>query len=639
MLTESMLGDSTVRTQTAMEELIDELPLGVLSLDEEHAVGRCNPIALQLIESPVGAELLSTLKKMALRAATTGHLVEAVMSAGPLGELRILLARAEGVSGFSVYIERSATSRLRAEIQILRALLAAVTDGASPGEAIQPGLASLAGTLSSGWVALFESDADGKQLKCIAHVNVPPEHETYLLPHEASATASAVGRAAAVGAPVHLRLLARAPFPAERAMVGGHKFAGLALPVRSGEKTLGAIFVCGPVGILGEGEIRLVQGLADAVGALLQRSYRDESIKREREKRQTLMDNLPDAIVESGSTGEIELAAGRLQILGRAAEDLIGVAVEDLIAPADRAQFQERLRAADHEVAPIAETTVERPDGTKLSVEISLARASPASDRSVRAVFRDVTQRKKLEAEVAHAREVSVQRERMALLGQLAAAITHEINNPLAFVRSNVELLESLVPEHLKGSDDARTAMVKEALRDSLQGLDRVNAIITALKGMARRNQRESIEFDPETPIREAILIFERAKNGGGRIQLSLPALPLVMGSPGALSQVLLTLLDNALDALGGTSPPGLIEVTAREEAGGVALRVTDHGRGISDADRSQLFQAYFTTKELGKGTGLGLYLSRDILNATGGAIVLEERRDCTSFRVFLPLA
>ena len=263
-------------------------------------------------------------------------------------------------------------------------------------------------------------------------------------------------------------------------------------------------------------------------------------------------------------------------------------------------------------------------------------RAAPSSDLSVRAVFRDVTQRKKLEADVAHAREISVQRERMALIGQLASAITHEINNPLAFVRSNIELLESLAPKQLSGPDAARGKMVVEALHDSLAGLDRVNAIISALKGMARKNTREVVEFDPSTPIQEAILIFERARHGSGHVQLSLPALPMVMGSSSGLSQVLLNLLDNALEANEGR---GLIAVQCAEENSAVVIRVRDRGPGIAPDVREHLFEPYFTTKPAGKGMGLGLYLSRDILEAFGGSIEFEPMVGETVFRVTLPLA
>ncbi len=637
MLTGSMLGADAALAHSAMQELMNELPLGVIQLDESHLLGRCNPIAQQLLESAVGIELLLTLDKMATRAAACGQLVETVMTAGPIGELRILLARSEGVSGFVAYVERSATARLRAEIQVLRALLEAVTVESSVTDAIQPGLESLAGTLTAGWVALFESDSDGLALRPLAHVGVPPEHRTYLLPHEISATSSAVGRAALTGAPVHLRVLSRGPFAAERALIGGEKFAGLALPVRGGDKMLGALFVCGPMGLLGEGEIRLVQGLADAVGALLQRARSDGAIKREQEARQTLMDNLPDAIVESGAQGTIVVAAGRvLAILGRSAADLLGAPIEELVAPADRIAFAARLRAASLDSAALGEFTIVHPNGAQVPVEVSLQRAAPSSDLSVRAVFRDVSQRKKLEADVAHAREISVQRERLALIGQLASAITHEINNPLAFVRSNIELLESLAPTQLSGPDAARGKMVVEALHDSLAGLDRVNAIISALKGMARKNTREVVEFDPSTPIHEAILIFERARHGSGHVQLTLPALPMVMGSSSGLAQVLLNLLDNALEANAGK---GLISVQCAEEGSSVVIRVRDRGPGITPDVRAHLFEPYFTTKLPGTGMGLGLYLSRDILEASGGSIELESTTDETVFRVTLPLA
>jgi len=99
---------------------------------------------------------------------------------------------------------------------------------------------------------------------------------------------------------------------------------------------------------------------------------------------------------------------------------------------------------------------------------------------------------------------------------------------------------------------------------------------------------------------------------------------------------VLLNLLDNALEAVDGK---GVIEVNVCEENGGVALRVIDTGRGIPPEIQRRLFEPYVTTKEPGKGTGLGLYLSRDVLQATGGTIELEPAVGATVFRVFLPCA
>ena len=639
MFIDTTMGGSSI-AQTGIDEVIDELPLGVLQLGPGGSLLRANPAARQLLDGPVGAELERSVIQMSARALATGHMVEAVLSAGVLGELRILLAAASAGGGFVAFIERSATTRLRAEIQILRTLLTCLTVRSNPRDALEPGLASLAGTLASGYVVLFELDPHSQMLTPLTHVAVPPEHQSMLLPHQVGPLGSAVGRAVTLGIPVHLNQLSRAPFPLERTLHRGERLSGLALPVRSGPNTLGAIFVCAPCGMLGEGELRLVQGLADTLGALLDRARQDEALRREQRARQSLMDGLPDAVVESGADGLIALAGGRVQpILGRSAAQLVGTLVSDLLAPSDREAFEGKVRASDSALpSPIANATVLQPGSKQVPVEISLQRVGTEEGAPVRAVFRDVSERRALEAEVQRARAVAVQREKMALVGQLAASITHEINNPLAFVRSNLEVIGSTLTaeEDDRVHDPRRSQMIKECVLDSLHGLNRVSTIISALKKMARRQSHDVVEFDAAAAVREAVLIFERAKVGSCTVDCTVDALPNVRGSPGGLSQVLLNLLDNALDSMGGT---GKIEVTARTSAGGVEIRVRDFGSGISEEARAHLFEAYYTTKESGKGSGLGLYLSKQILDSGGAKLEFTTGDEGTTFVITVPAA
>jgi signal transduction histidine kinase len=162
------------------------------------------------------------------------------------------------------------------------------------------------------------------------------------------------------------------------------------------------------------------------------------------------------------------------------------------------------------------------------------------------------------------------------------------------------------------------------------------------------------VEFDPETALREAVLIFERAKIGNCVIALSVGdeplreqsgypdsaaakgTLPPVLGSPGGLSQVLLNLMDNALDAMGGS---GRVEIVASQSENAVEIRVRDHGPGIAEEARAHLFEPYFSTKEDGKGSGLGLYLSKEILESGGGSLAYQTGAEGTTFVVTLPVA
>jgi C4-dicarboxylate-specific signal transduction histidine kinase len=266
-------------------------------------------------------------------------------------------------------------------------------------------------------------------------------------------------------------------------------------------------------------------------------------------------------------------------------------------------------------------------------------------------VFRDITQRRRLEEELARARETAIRRDRLALIGQLAAGVAHEINNPLSFVKSNLTSAEELVRDVsdavrrvLEATGEADVARARELLdfstkdladlaRETMQGVERIAAIVQALKGTARSRPDERQRFDPTAAILQAVQFFTGGRHCKDLVAVGVPQLPPVLGEAGGLSQVLLNLLDNAYDACGGR---GRIEVTAEAAGHYVVVRVKDSGPGIPPEVQPHLFEPFFTTKGVGKGTGLGLHISRDLVAKFGGTLRFETGPGGTTFIVEL---
>jgi PAS domain S-box-containing protein len=370
--------------------------------------------------------------------------------------------------------------------------------------------------------------------------------------------------------------------------------------------------------------------------------------------RRSLMENLPDAIVEQGRTGVISLAAGRVQpILGRTAQDVVGLALEELLVAEEREDFRTMVQAVHGGGAPLAdEFTVLTPDGRQVPCEVSLSATGEEGSSIVRAVFRDISTRRALEADVVRAREIATRREKLAAIGQLAAGVAHEINNPLSFVKSNLstmtthlddltERLSKVAPLLEPPQDGDLTGEeilsdMRDMAHESHTGIERIASIVQALKGMARSRGDDRAAFNPAKSIQDAALIFRGAKRGC-TIEVELAsALPAIKGSPGALGQVVLNLLDNALDAMDGQ---GTIDIKAKDVGERLQITVADHGSGIPQVARERMFEPFFTTKESGKGTGLGLYICYEIVKQMNGEISFETGDTGTTFTIEIPAA
>ena len=223
--------------------------------------------------------------------------------------------------------------------------------------------------------------------------------------------------------------------------------------------------------------------------------------------------------------------------------------------------------------------------------------------------------------------------ERLALAGRVMAEVAHEVGTPLHSVAGHLELLRKELSTRGSLSDESarRLGIIESQLR-------RVTEIITRLLDVTRRAPGEPGPVDLERLARDTV---ELVRPGLARAGVTLgfraePGAARVLGRPDQLQQVILNLLTNAIDATAGG---GQIEVTTRApDAGEVEIAVRDTGQGIAPAVRSQIFEPFFSTKEAGRGTGIGLFITAEIVREHKGRIEVDSTEGTGStFRVTLP--
>jgi signal transduction histidine kinase len=226
-----------------------------------------------------------------------------------------------------------------------------------------------------------------------------------------------------------------------------------------------------------------------------------------------------------------------------------------------------------------------------------------------------------------------VQSERLALVGRMMAEVAHEVGTPLHSVAGHLELLRRDVPADVLSADAARRLAIVDAQ------VARVIEIIAELLDVTRRTPAERAVVDVNRLVADTADLLRPAFDGAGVTLDLTPAAgrPRVHGHAGQLQQVVLNLLTNALDA---TPRGGRVRVTTRMAAPSreVVTDVSDTGAGIPVAERKEIFEAFFSTKQPGRGTGLGLFISSQIVREHGGRLDVESEEGAGStFSMTLP--
>lgn len=254
-----------------------------------------------------------------------------------------------------------------------------------------------------------------------------------------------------------------------------------------------------------------------------------------------------------------------------------------------------------------------------------------------------------------------VRQEKLATIGQLAAGIAHEINNPLGFLRSNHSTLGNYlrsIEAFLRQVADVREPSIMSAaaehridyilsdlsqlLNDCDDGLQRITEIVQTLRNFSRLDSETvHVAFDLKSGISSALIVAHNEVKYVADVTLSLAEVPPVECAPGEIMQVLLNILVNAAQAIKSQGRPdkGRIEIRSGVGDGIVWIEIQDDGPGIPKEIQSRIFEPFYTTKPAGQGTGLGLSISHDIITRKHGGMlsVRSEPGEGACFRIELP--
>ena len=334
-----------------------------------------------------------------------------------------------------------------------------------------------------------------------------------------------------------------------------------------------------------------------------------------------------EGIVTIDKHGHIETVnAAAQRMFGYSESQLLGRNVKMLMPPPYQKEHDEYLRrylrTGERRIIGIGREVVGlRKDGTRFPIDLSVGEGTLEGRPFFTAVLRDITDRKELQAKLA-------QTERLAAIGELAAGVAHEINNPLNTMMNCTQLI--------RDGDDSY-----ENIQIVSEECERIAEIVRDLLEFARDERDHAVP----TQLSEAVQRTERLiganwRRHGITLTVDVPTdLPTVRGRAKQLQQVLLNLLINAKQAL-ATVPSGerRVWVDARAEHDGVRCFVRDNGPGIDPSVEDRVFEPFVTTKQELGGSGLGLAISRSIVQGYGGQLRVEPNTDAgATFSFWLP--
>ncbi|MEX6502749.1 ATP-binding protein [Pseudomonas zhanjiangensis] len=277
-------------------------------------------------------------------------------------------------------------------------------------------------------------------------------------------------------------------------------------------------------------------------------------------------------------------------------------------------------------------------------------------DAALKALCHKQIEQEQLIQKLEKANAQLLQSEKLAAIGQLAAGVAHEINNPIGYVFSNLKTLAGYVHDLVRIIDAIDQAASLEELRrlkhqleydyirgdvealiaESEDGIDRVKKIITSLKDFSHTDDEEFRLADLHRGLDSTLNVVNNELKYKAEVLKDYGELPEIECIPSQINQVMMNLLVNAAHAIDDF---GRITLRSGQQTDWVWLEVEDSGRGIEPHLLTRIYEPFFTTKPVGQGTGLGLSLSYNIVRKHGGRIeVFSERGQGTRFRVWLPL-
>jgi two-component system sporulation sensor kinase A len=352
---------------------------------------------------------------------------------------------------------------------------------------------------------------------------------------------------------------------------------------------------------------RLRQRVAEMEASEAERRRTVEALRESEEKYRYLVEQANDGITIIQDT-IVQYANPRLlEMWGGTLEEVIGTSFTNFIHPDELLRVVEyyRRRIAGESVVPIYETTLRRKNGERVQAELSAGVITYQGKPADLVIVRDITERKRAEQQV-------IQAERLATLGRLAAALAHEINNPLQIMQSHLDLLLDFP---LAPGEDR-------------QYLDIVRREIKRLSDVARRVLSFAHpRLAPCQPVavvelvqQVLVLAGKELQRNGIEVTTDWQDVPRVLAEPDQVTQIFLNLVINAVESMPGN---GQLHVAVYPEGDQVAISFTNSGSAIPREILPRIFEPFFTTKP--GGNGLGLWISHSLVQQHGGSLTVEN--------------
>ncbi|KAB2888214.1 MAG: PAS domain S-box protein [Desulfobulbaceae bacterium] len=359
-------------------------------------------------------------------------------------------------------------------------------------------------------------------------------------------------------------------------------------------------------------------------------------------RQKILIEQSRDGIVILDSQGKIREANQRFaEMLGYTPEELRNLHVWDWDTQWTREQLLQAIVLIDSS-GDFFETTHRRKDGAVYPVEISTNGSTCGGEKLVFCVCRDISERKRMEEERNRLQSQLIHAQKIEAIGTLAGGIAHDFNNILGAVIGYAEMAMEGIPPH---------SVIAKDIGRVLEAGNRAASLVKQILAFSRQQESERLLLTPATIVKEVVRLLRPSLPSTIAINHHIVSKRKVFADPTQLHQVLMNLATNAFHAMEQTG--GRLEITVsdveysevdisvgRNVVPGqfVLISVADTGNGIPPEIRERIFDPYFTTKEVGKGTGMGLSIVDGVIRSYGGCITFESEPGMgTTFTVALP--
>lgn len=259
---------------------------------------------------------------------------------------------------------------------------------------------------------------------------------------------------------------------------------------------------------------------------------------------------------------------------------------------------------------------------------------------------------KKQVGELEERQQMLYEAEKLASVGQLAAGMAHEINNPLGFVRSNLSTFEKYLAKfaELKSHPGSAAAGWQaldldfiledsiDLLHDSARGMERIARIVADLKAFSNVDRASEEYADLNNCLHEVVSMVEAKMPPGIHFRFDLLPLPSIVCLPGHINQLFFNVIRNAVQAIADSGRPGEVKISSEADEAGIHIRIHDTGVGMTAEQIEHAFEPFYTTRPVGSGVGLGLATARNVVQAHSGRISLDSQPDVgTTVSLFFP--